>query len=250
MSSINTAINNGLFAGYNGILYDIEIGDSGLSSAFETSFKTAKSKGFKVLVSVSHSTPFGIADGQSLMISFLSSTSIDLISPQLYTSGTEATNDYTENPVLWSQWKTSNIPIVVSINTASLYNNAVSFFSSKGIQLQGYIVWNNNHAASKKSWRCGVSWTDANSRCDKSCSTTNDCAHLGAGGQCFADLAPICNYAVEEKPATSFNLPGGLSPIALGLISTLVVIGILLIVVSLIHYKRKYRKEAEEEEKA
>ena len=48
VSAITSAINAGTFAGYSGIVFDIEEGTSGLASAFAQSFAAAKSKGFKV----------------------------------------------------------------------------------------------------------------------------------------------------------------------------------------------------------
>jgi hypothetical protein len=145
LSNLNAAITAGRLAGYQGICYDIEEGDAGLSTAFATSFATAKQYGFKVLVSVSHSAPYGITDAKTLMTSFFSNSNIDYITPQLYTTGTEIQNDYAlVNGVTWNDWKSSRAPIVASIVRASYYDAARNYFSTNfGITLRGFIQWTN-----------------------------------------------------------------------------------------------------------
>jgi len=147
-SSAVTAVTNafaaGTFNGYGGICYDVEEGDSGLSGVFETSFAAAKSHGFKVLVTISHSAPYGIGDAGTLMKSFFQSSNIDWISPQLYTSGDETKNDYTTSGgVSWNQYAGSIAKIAPSIVTASLYSSAVSYFQGQGVTLYGYVQWAN-----------------------------------------------------------------------------------------------------------
>jgi len=142
LTSITNAINDNSFSGYHGIVFDVEQGDSGLAGQFETAFQAAHSKGLSVLVTISHSAPYGISDAASLMSNFLSSSNIDYISPQLYTSGTETSNDYTTAAgVNWSSYASSVARVVPSIVTANLYSSAQSYFSSQGVSLQGYIQW-------------------------------------------------------------------------------------------------------------
>jgi len=144
LSSIDNAINGGQFSGYGGIVYDIEQGNSGLSSAFQNSFRTAKSKGFKVLVTVSHSAPYGFGDAKTLMEGFFSDGNIDYLSPQLYTSGNEGQNDYTTaQGVGWGDYKKSRARIIPSIVRGSLYSSARSYFSGQGVNITGYIQWAN-----------------------------------------------------------------------------------------------------------
>ena len=50
LDSWNTLMKNGGLSQYNGICYDIEEGDSGLSAAFANSFAIAKANNFKVMV--------------------------------------------------------------------------------------------------------------------------------------------------------------------------------------------------------
>jgi len=142
LTSVTNSINSNNFNGYHGIVFDVEQGDSGLSGQFETAFQAAHSHGLSVLVTISHSAPYGIGDAASLMSDFLSSSNIDYISPQLYTSGTETANDYTTTAgVTWSQYASSRAQVVTSIVTANLYSNAQGTFSSYGVTLHGYIQW-------------------------------------------------------------------------------------------------------------
>ena len=131
----------GAFSAYSGIAYDIEEGDNGLASAFAVSFAAAKQAGLQVLVTISHSCPYGVGDGDVLMNSFFSNTNIDYISPQLYSTGYEAANDYTAVRVPWSAYKGSHAAFVPSIVKASYYADAVSYYQAQGITCGGYIQW-------------------------------------------------------------------------------------------------------------
>jgi len=143
LGTINTAINNGTFSGYNGIVFDIEEGDSGLYSNFATAFQSAKNKGFKVLVTVSHSAPYGISDFSSLMDNVLKNTNVDYMSPQLYTSGSEGANDYSLTGTYnWTKYAATTQKIIPSIVRASFYSSAQTYFKSKfGITLAGFVQW-------------------------------------------------------------------------------------------------------------
>jgi len=142
LSEVTNCINNGTFSGYNGVCFDVEQGASGLESEFASTFQAARSKGFTVLVTISHSAPYGINDASTLMSSFFSNTNINYLSPQLYTSGTEKQNDYsTCCGVSWSAYKSSKAKIVPSIVNESMYADAVSYFAGQGITLDGYVQW-------------------------------------------------------------------------------------------------------------
>jgi len=144
ISQLNRAITKGNLKSYTGIVYDVEEGDSGLSHDFAKSFATAKQHGLHVIVTVSHSAPYGIADASALMTSFFGNKHhIDAISPQLYSSGKESANQYsTSHNVSWSQYQTSHAPIVPSIVQASYYPDAQAYFlNNNGITLGGFIQW-------------------------------------------------------------------------------------------------------------
>jgi hypothetical protein len=142
LQSITDAIGSGLLNAYSGIAYDVEEGDAGLESAFAESFVAAKAAGFKVLVTVSHSAPYGIADAADLMESFFTSGNIDFISPQLYTSGQEPGNDFAlSGGVTWDRYASAQAAIVPSIVRAAYYDNAVSTFAQYGVSIEGFVQW-------------------------------------------------------------------------------------------------------------
>lgn len=142
LMNIQNAINSNAFSGYDGIVFDIEEGDSGLSSAFASCFRAARSRGYYVLVTVSHSAPYGIPDAASLMRSFFPNSDINYLSPQLYTSGTESSNDYsTVAGVQWSEYASAKAVVIPSIVRGSLYSSAESYFRSQGVTIQGYVQW-------------------------------------------------------------------------------------------------------------
>ncbi|UTH75731.1 hypothetical protein [Chromobacterium sp. IIBBL 290-4] len=143
VQNITAAIQAGRFSAYDGIAYDVEEGEGGLSQWFAESFSVAKAKGLKVIVTVSHSAPYGVPDAAALMQSFFTDSNIDYLSPQLYTSGSETENDFTPGVVPWSDYAKSRAPIVPSIVTANLYPSAQQFFADLGIATAGFIQWNN-----------------------------------------------------------------------------------------------------------
>ena len=144
LTNLTNNLSANKLADWDGIAYDLQIGDAGLSSAFALSFKTAKSKGLSVLVTVSHSQPYGISDAVVLMTSFFSNSNIDYMSPQLYSTGNEASNDFTAIGTAWSFYaslKAKFIPSVV-LNQRD-FSTAVTYFSQFNITLVGSIQWAN-----------------------------------------------------------------------------------------------------------
>jgi hypothetical protein len=76
------------------------------------------------------------------MRSFLSNANIDYISPQLYTSGEESSNDYsTIGGVQWKEYANAKGAVVPSIVKASMYSNAQSYFANFRVTTKGYIQW-------------------------------------------------------------------------------------------------------------
>jgi len=142
LTNLDSGIKSNQLAGWDGIVYDIEEGDSGLATAFATSFATAKANGLGVLVTVSHSEPYAVSDAAALMTSFFSNSNIDYLSPQLYTTGSETTNDYTAVGTLWSSYATAKAKIIPSVVLGSRdYPTAQTYFSQYGITLYGYVQW-------------------------------------------------------------------------------------------------------------
>ncbi len=143
LTNLDSGIRNKQLRGWDGIVYDIEDGDPGLAPAFARSFANAKANGLSVLVTVSHSQPYGISDAASLMKSFFSNSNIDYLSPQLYTTGKESGNDYAAVGTSWNAYKSSKAKIVPSVVLGSRdYPTASAYFTKNfGISLSGYVQW-------------------------------------------------------------------------------------------------------------
>jgi hypothetical protein len=152
LNNITNAINGGQFNIYPGIVFDIEEGDSNLANAFNAAFMAAKSKEMIVVVTTSHSGPYGIEDAAELMNSFFTNDYIDYLSPQLYTAGTETQNDFSASQnVPWSLWMGPNRPsIIPSVVTANLFSGtppadldgAANFVQDKlGLNVAGFFQW-------------------------------------------------------------------------------------------------------------
>ena len=145
LTNIDAGIKNGQLAGWTGIMYDVGEGDSGLASAFATSFATAKAKGLQVIVTVSFAQPYNIPDAKFLMTNcFLTNTNIDYLSPQFYETGTETSNLYTlaVNGVPWSAFAKSRAKVVPSLVIGSRdYAPAVAEMKKHGVTLYGYLQW-------------------------------------------------------------------------------------------------------------
>jgi len=143
VKKVQTYCSEGKFTNYVGIVFDIEIGDSGLSSAFTQAFSACKGKGYKVLVTVSNSAPYDIPDAAALMRSFIPDKNIDYLSPQLYSSGTEKQNDYSTNAgVQYTEWNKAAAKVIPSIVSSNLYADAKNVFQTRfGINTDGYIRW-------------------------------------------------------------------------------------------------------------
>ena len=93
-------------------------------------------------VTVSHSQPYAVSDAAALMTSFFSNSNIDYLSPQLYTTGSETTNDYTAVGTSWSSYATAKAKIIPSVVLGSRdYPTAQTYFSQYGITLYGYVQW-------------------------------------------------------------------------------------------------------------
>jgi hypothetical protein len=125
-------------------VFDIEQGDGGLANLFSRAFQSTfllilfhgmigsvffgvsfslthflpacRSFNMTVLVTVSHSAPYGFPDAASLMRGFFSDSNIDYLSPQLYTSGNEGQNDYTTSQgVGWNEYARSRAQVNISL---------------------------------------------------------------------------------------------------------------------------------------
>lgn len=142
LNSLVSAINQGRFGSWAGIVFDIELGDAGLAGGFANAFAVAKARGLRVIVTVSHSAPYDIPDAAPLMRSILANPNVDIISPQLYSTGSEGANDYaTSMGVQWSEYAGARARIAPGLVYGSYYAAAQTFFRNQGVTLSGYIQW-------------------------------------------------------------------------------------------------------------
>jgi len=142
-----TTIKNGELSTWDGIVFDIEeCSSSGLAGNFASAFRAAKDAGLSVLVTVSHSAPYGCGDSDVLMKAFFNNDDVDILSPQLYTSGDEAQPEFDASDQLgWDDWRGSKGRLVPSIGCHAVanggYASAKEFFSQHNLEATGYIVW-------------------------------------------------------------------------------------------------------------
>lgn len=142
LKALDDAVAAGKLAAYQGIVYDIEEGDSGLYGAFASSFKNAHVHNLKVLVTTSHSQPYGVGDAQQLMTDIINDVNVDFLSPQLYTSGEESTNDFKAVGTPWSAYAKAHGRIVPAVCVGSRdYQGAKLYFQGQGVTLTGYVQW-------------------------------------------------------------------------------------------------------------
>jgi len=222
IQKISSYCTQGLFNGYTGIAFDIEEGDGGLTDLFISCFRECKSRGYKVLVTISHSTPYGIPDGNTLMGAFFREAStIDYMSPQLYTSGYETVNDFAANGVGWADYKPFSGKLIPSIVSANLYSSAQNYFAGLGITTVGYVQWSQtastgpapstgaptSSGSTGGTVRCGANWAAASSGCGTTCSLDSDCP---SGQFCFKDLTPCTASSTRCGPGwdTANNMCG------------------------------------------
>jgi len=150
LSAWETAATSGDLKDWEGIVFDVEeCSNGGLEKNFADAFRAAKAASLGVLVTTSHSAPYNCADSNPLMQSFFTSSDVDYISPQLYTSGGESAPDFDAgNGVKWSDWVGAKARFVPSLTCSTLknggYEKVQAYFSNINITSSGYIMWPSN----------------------------------------------------------------------------------------------------------
>jgi hypothetical protein len=138
-------------AGFVGVCFDIEETNGGkdLIKAFERAFRVLKKAGLEVMITTSHSAPYS-AETDEIRIGFVeswvTSDDIDIISPQLYTSGAEGKPEFepssgTYGPVQYDRYKKAKARFVPSVGTAAEVDEVKEFFEKKGIRVDGFVQW-------------------------------------------------------------------------------------------------------------
>ena len=145
-------------AGFSGICFDVEVTEGGadtLAAALEAAFVACKKAGMLVMVTTSHTAPYAAATDHTkrlLVDSWVNSSSIDIFSPQLYTSGYEPAPQFELTPCLptdtlfesrcsWERLKKIKAMWVPSLSSAEHYPAAEEFFAKLDIQTRGFVQW-------------------------------------------------------------------------------------------------------------
>ena len=131
-------------AGFNGVCFDVEEShdETQMIPAMEAAFASCRAAGLRVMVTTSHSAPVRSSAPSAFVASWVANSNIDILSPQLYTSGKEKSPQFdTSGGVAWSSWRGARAVILPSLVDGSHYASTKAFFSSQGISIGGYVQW-------------------------------------------------------------------------------------------------------------
>lgn len=152
LQSISGSLDAVVAANYTGVVFDVEevIGPaSTMVSAFAAAFAACKRSGLKVAVTTSHSAPYQVdapAIAVELVKAWASDGNIDILSPQLYSSGMEASPEFAETSSCapdcsWKLYVGAKARFAPSIVDASQLPAVRTFFQPLGISVDGFFQW-------------------------------------------------------------------------------------------------------------
>lgn len=145
LTLLATLISQGNFSEYAGIVFDIEeCAQEGLASSFDSAFTAAKAHNLNVVVTISNAAPYGCSDAQTLMRSFIISSNVDMLSPQLYSMGNETQPNFADGGrgIAWADFSHFKGKFVPSIVSADQYATVQGYFRDKvALATAGYIQW-------------------------------------------------------------------------------------------------------------
>ena len=200
-------------AGFDGIIFDAEsiVQNTDIVAAFQQTTAALKAANFSVGVTTSHSGPNACSNciAGDLVSAWVADPNIDILSPQLYTSGDTLELEPTANcqsddpPCTWNLWEKSIAPFVPSIPYADNFSVAQDYFlANYSITFGGYIQWKESYNGVTTYW-CGSTWTDAAENCYKECPSQqpSDC-----------DEGQSCYQSITTCSSTTSNDPGPDTP--------------------------------------
>ena len=144
-------------ANYSGIVFDVEevVGSSStMAPLFAEAFAACKRLGLIVTVTTSHSAPYQTdtpADAVALLKAWVKDDNIDILSPQLYSSGQEQAPDFSPTAncaaagCTWDLYAGSKPRIVPSIVDAQQYPDVIKSFPVG--KTSGYFEWAQHKSA-------------------------------------------------------------------------------------------------------
>lgn len=140
-------------AGYHGVMFDVEV-VTGTSEevvpAFAAAFKACKEAELMVGITTSHSAPYQTstpATAVDLVKAWVGDANVDILSPQLYSSGTETSPVLAETAscasagCTWELYKGAKAAFAPSIVDADQLDAATSYFTNKGMTIDGFFQW-------------------------------------------------------------------------------------------------------------
>ncbi|CAE8681413.1 unnamed protein product, partial [Polarella glacialis] len=139
LTAVGAAAATILSAGYEGVIFDIEEVSGStdeINDALDAAVASLKASGLAAAVTTSHSCPYKCTgcDSSALVASWLKNADIGLLSPQLYTLGTESKIDTTPTSGCpWSLYANATAVVAPSIVQASQYDSAEAFFATEGV---------------------------------------------------------------------------------------------------------------------
>ena len=117
--------------------------------AFKASFAKVKAAGLNVIVTTSHSAPYDCDTPETaiaLVVAWVQDDNIDILSPQLYTTGLETSPSFEHTSecdaagCTWALYENSKAAFVPSIVDPTHYSVSQLYFSvHHHIELGGYI---------------------------------------------------------------------------------------------------------------
>jgi len=138
---------------YDGVMFDVEIvygASSVVVPAFAQAFKAMKQQNLIVGVTTSHSAPYMTDTPEvavDLVKSWVKDSNIDLLSPQLYSSGSEGAPDFAETNnckeagCTWELYQGMTSKMVPSLVDESHYAATKTYFANLGITTEGFFQW-------------------------------------------------------------------------------------------------------------
>jgi len=130
---------------------EVQGSSSSMIGMFSSAFSACKQAGLIVGVTTSHSAPYQCdtpADAVAFIKAWLQDPYVDVISPQLYSGGSEQQPEFAETNFCkaqgctWDLYKNARPAIVPSIVTASQYSAVQTYFQSNyGIATSGFFQW-------------------------------------------------------------------------------------------------------------
>ena len=144
---------------YEGLMFDVEeVSGSAaeLLPAFGAVFAAAKKAGLLVGVTTSHSAPYQTdtpAVAIALVKAWVADSRIDILSPQLYSSGSEPAPEFAPTASCaaagcgWDLYRGAKAQLAPSIVDASQYEAVRAFFAANiSMQTAGFIEWKQQKA--------------------------------------------------------------------------------------------------------